>query len=109
MLQQDIQIDGAEDATQDMVGDKALEAAEFLKVLAHRDRLWLLCELVSGEKTVTELEDALHIRQSSVSQHLARLRHEGFVKTQRDGKKIFYSIADTRTFKMVKLLNELFC
>jgi DNA-binding transcriptional ArsR family regulator len=92
-----------------IAGDKAEEAAEFLKALAHKDRLWILCELVQKEKTVSQLEAALDLRQSSVSQHLARLRHEGFVKSRREGKQVFYAIADQRTLKIIRLLYDLFC
>jgi DNA-binding transcriptional ArsR family regulator len=94
---------------QNIVGDKAEEAAEFLKALAHKDRLWILCELVQEEKTVSQLEAALDLRQSSVSQHLARLRHEGFVKSRREGKQVFYAIADQRTRKIIQLLYDMFC
>lgn len=94
---------------QNIVGDKAEEAAEFLKALAHKDRLWILCELVEEEKTVSQLETALDLRQSSVSQHLARFRHEGFVKSRREGKQVFYAIADQRTLKIIRLLYDIFC
>jgi DNA-binding MarR family transcriptional regulator len=42
--------------------------------------------LVEGEKSVSEIEQALSLRQPSVSQQLARLRAEGFVETRRNAK-----------------------
>ncbi|MCR8726208.1 ArsR/SmtB family transcription factor [Frigidibacter sp. ROC022] len=84
-------------------------AAGFLKALAHDGRLLILCHLSTGAKSVTELETLLSSRQSAVSQHLARLRHEGMVQARRDGQAIYYSILDPRVARAVALLAELFC
>jgi DNA-binding transcriptional ArsR family regulator len=70
--------------------DKAGRAAAFLKALSHESRLMILCILAEGEKSVSELEDLLSLRQPTVSQQLARLRSEGLVATRRDGKTIYY-------------------
>ena len=88
---------------------QADEAAGYLKALAHEGRLMILCHLIDGEKSVTELETLLSSRQAAVSQQLARLRLEGLVKARRDGKTIHYSLSDARTARMIGLLNELFC
>ena len=69
----------------------------------------ILCHLGAGEKSVGELENLLSIRQAAVSQMLARLREEGLVNTRRDGKTIFYSLADTNTEQVIDLLYSLFC
>ena len=95
-------------AATDMVTNAA-SAAAFLKTLAHEGRLMILCHLGSGEKSVSELEDLLGIRQAAVSQMLARLRDEDLVKTRRDGKTIFYSLSDPNTERMIGLLYEMFC
>lgn len=87
----------------------AESAAAYLKTLAHEGRLMILCHLGSGEKSVGELEDLLQIRQAAVSQMLARLRDEGLVSTRRDGKTIFYSLADSNTYEVITLLYRLFC
>lgn len=84
-------------------------AAAYLKTLAHEGRLMILCHLGSGEKSVGELEDLLDIRQAAVSQMLARLREEGLVKTRREGKTIYYSLADNNTYEVIGLLYRLFC
>ncbi|NQZ73498.1 MAG: helix-turn-helix transcriptional regulator, partial [Dinoroseobacter sp.] len=65
--------------------------------------------LASGEKSVTELEELLSTRQASVSQQLARLRLEGLVEPRRDGKTIYYSLADDRPKQLMEVLYELFC
>src|SRR3990167_1604231 len=78
------------------MAENAVAAAEFLKALSHEGRLMILCHLVSGEKTVTALEDLLGARQAAVSQQLARLRADGLVTARRDGKAIHYSIRDPK-------------
>ena len=86
----------------------AEDAATFLKALGHEGRLLILCHLLSGEKSVTELENLLSSRQAAVSQQLARLRLEGMVQTRRDGQQIYYSILDPRAAELVKLLDRQF-
>ncbi|MGR3838606.1 MAG: ArsR/SmtB family transcription factor [Cognatishimia sp.] len=89
--------------------ESAENAAQFLKAISHSGRLLILCHLSTGEKSVTELEVLLQMRQSAVSQQLTRLRREGLVATRREGKAIIYSLADERSQKMMGLLYELFC
>ena len=93
----------------DRMGANAREASDFLKALAHESRLQILCKLIDGEKHVSELEEALNIRQSTVSQQLARLRLEGLVSFRREGKQVYYSIADDDVRKIIKVLVEIFC
>lgn len=88
---------------------RASDAASFLKTLAHEGRLMILCHLGTGEKSVGELEELLNIRQAAVSQMLARLRDEGLVTTRRDGKTIYYALADANTEQVIELLYSLFC
>ncbi|MGH1415307.1 MAG: metalloregulator ArsR/SmtB family transcription factor [Pelagimonas sp.] len=87
----------------------ARHAAAFLKTLAHEGRLMILCHLGSGEKSVGELEELLEIRQAAVSQMLARLREEGLVTTRRDGKTIYYRLANDDTSRVIALLYDMFC
>ena len=89
--------------------DKAEYATDFLKSLAHTSRLMILCRLSEGPTTVGELEEMLGVRQSSVSKQLARLRQEGLVTSQRDGRSIYYDIADERARRIVATVYELFC
>src|SRR5690349_8139348 len=89
--------------------DKAERAAEFLKALAHESRLMILCILSQGEKSVSELERMLSLRQPTVSQQLARLRADGLVATRRDGKTIFYSLASDEARVVVGAVYEVFC
>ncbi len=69
----------------------------------------ILCHLGSGEKSVGELEQLLDLRQAAVSQMLARLRDDGLVTTRREGKTIFYALADEKTAEVIAMLYRLFC
>lgn len=93
----------------DRIVDKATTASNFLKAISHEGRLMILCHLVTGEKSVTELEELLAARQAAVSQQLSRLRLEGLVIPRRDGKTIYYRLADDRPRKMLECVYDLFC
>ncbi len=86
----------------------ATDAAAYLKTLAHAGRLMILVHLSNGEKSVGELESLLDIRQAAVSQMLARLREEKLVSTRRDGKTIYYSLFDAKTFEMIEMLHSFY-
>ncbi len=87
----------------------AHQASHFLKALSHETRLVLLCLLSEGERSVTDLENILALRQPAVSQQLARLRLDGLVSTRRDGKVIYYSIASEDIRRAIMLVYEVFC
>lgn len=93
----------------DMMIANAQEASEFLKALSHEARLIILCSLVEGEKSVTEIEQMLSLRQPAVSQQLARLRADDLVETRRDGKNIYYSLARTEVREVIEALHRAFC
>lgn len=80
-----------------------------MKLLANEDRLLLLCQLSQGEMCVSELEEALDIHQPTLSQQLGVLRSEGVVETRRQGKNIFYSVADPAMVDILALLHRLYC
>jgi DNA-binding transcriptional ArsR family regulator len=91
-----------------MLGN-AKRASSFLKALAHESRLIILCILAEGEKSVSELEDALSLRQPTVSQQLARLRADGLVSTRRDGKVIYYNLASDEARTIIGAMYDVFC
>ncbi len=97
------------DEDMDRMVDNACQASNFLKAISHEGRLMILCHLVTGEKSVTELEELLSARQAAVSQQLARLRLEGLVTPRRDGKTIYYSLTDDRPRRMLETIYDLFC
>jgi DNA-binding transcriptional ArsR family regulator len=89
--------------------ENAVVASDFLKAMANENRLLLLCLLADGEKSVTELENTLALRQPTVSQQLARLRADNLVSHRRDGKTIYYSLASDEARRVIELVYELFC
>ncbi len=93
----------------DRMLSNAKRASNFLKALAHESRLIILCILAEGEKSVSELEDALGLRQPTVSQQLARLRADGLVSTRREGKVIYYNLASDEARTIIGAMYDVFC
>ncbi|SFR36274.1 transcriptional regulator, ArsR family [Yoonia tamlensis] len=87
----------------------AVEAAELFKALSNPGRLRILCALVPGEQTVGALEEQLGASQSYVSGQLLRLRSEGLVICERDGRSMRYRLADPRVRPMLERAYEVFC
>jgi ArsR family transcriptional regulator len=87
----------------------ASHAVASLKLLANPDRLLLLCQLSQGEYSVGELERLLDIRQPTLSQQLGVLRNQDVVATRRDGKSIFYRVADPKLLEILQVLYRLYC
>lgn len=85
------------------------EAAEMLKVLANPARLRILCALLPGERCVGDIEEALGASQSYVSGQLARMRAEGLVACDRDGRSVRYRLHDPRLAPLLERLYEVFC
>ena len=75
----------AEDIIENIDGASAL-----LKTIANDKRIIILCWLIEGEKSVTELETVLELSQSALSQHLARLRAVKIAETRRVAQTVFY-------------------
>ncbi len=86
--------------------DNVGQANTVLRALANENRLMILCLLAEGEKSVSELETMTGARQPTVSQQLARLRAAGMVGSRREGKTIFYSLADDRARRILEFLDE---
>lgn len=93
----------------ELMREAARSACGVLRALSNEDRLLLLCQLSQGERSVGELEDALDIRQPTLSQQLGVLRNEGLVNTRRDGKRIYYSVADPKVLAVLGTLYNLYC
>lgn len=102
-------MEGNKTISMDLMRQAASQACDALHILANEDRLLLLCQLSQGEKAVGELEAALGIRQPTLSQQLGVLRSDGLVNTRRDGKRIFYSIADSKVLALLEVLYQLYC
>ena len=84
------------------------KAALVLRAINHKLRQQILKQIdEQGKMTVTELYVKLRLEQSVASQHLAILRKAGFVKTDRDGKFIYYSVNADRMQELNQFVEEL--
>jgi len=81
--------------------------ARFFKGLGDPVRLEILKLLERGEKSVGELVSALGLPQNLVSMHLGCLRWCGYVATRREGRYIYYALADPRVSAIIRLAEEL--
>ncbi|MNB69025.1 Transcriptional repressor PagR [compost metagenome] len=81
------------------------QSAELLKAIAHPVRLCIIKGLIDkGSCNVTYMQECLELPQSTVSQHLQKLRSLGIVETQRNGLENYYSVKDERVIHLVQLL-----
>jgi DNA-binding transcriptional ArsR family regulator len=94
---------------QSAMAEAAENAANCLRALSNPSRLLLLCELLRGERNVGDLEAALGLGQAYVSQQLARLRGEELVIARREGRIVYYSLADSRVKPILEVLYSQFC
>jgi DNA-binding transcriptional ArsR family regulator len=85
------------------------DAAQLLRALANDKRLMLLCLLVEGEHTVSELNAKVALSQSALSQHLAVLRNDGLVTTRREAQAIYYALADGPAQRIIETLHGIYC
>jgi len=89
--------------------DRALKASELLNMMGNEKRLMILCQLGQGEKSVGELENLIGLKQSAMSQHLAKLRAQKLVQTRRESQTIFYSLASKEVEQLISALYGLYC
>jgi DNA-binding transcriptional ArsR family regulator len=87
----------------------AEQAAEWLKTIAHPDRLFILCQLVDSELCVGDLLKNSRLSQSAFSQHLALLRNKEMVKTRKESQTVYYSLADDHVAELIETLHNVFC
>lgn len=84
--------------------------SRLLKALSNPNRLMILCSLMERERlSVGELNQSLPLSQSALSQHLAILRRDQIVATNREAQTIFYSLADEKIAVLVATLYHLYC
>jgi DNA-binding transcriptional ArsR family regulator len=84
-------------------------AAALLKALAHPARLLVLCRLVEGEASVSELQPLTGLSMSALSQHLAVLREMSLVVTRREAQSIYYAAAHSPALGVLQALHDAFC
>lgn len=81
--------------------------AEILKAIAHPVRLCIIHGLLQEEEcNVSKMQNCLEVPQSTVSQHLAKLKAAGIVEGKREGVEIYYRIVDKEVKKIIQGLFE---
>ncbi|MDO6465444.1 ArsR/SmtB family transcription factor [Pseudoalteromonas carrageenovora] len=91
-----------------MTGNVA-QAEQLLKILANKNRLMILCSLQDTEMSVSQLNEAVPLAQSALSQHLAALRKAKIVATRRESQTIYYRVIDDNAVQLLGMLYGLFC
>jgi DNA-binding transcriptional ArsR family regulator len=89
--------------------EQAGKAQRLLTAMANEKRLLILCQLIDGERSVNDIAELLGTRQSTISQHLALLRRDGFVQARRDGQTQFYSLKGDDARSVIETLYTLYC
>ncbi|EEY99347.1 helix-turn-helix transcriptional regulator [Vibrio cholerae] len=87
----------------------AVEVAELLRVMAHPERLMVLCQLTNREMGVGQLQQGSTLSQSAFSQHLTVLRKHGIIQARKESQQVFYSLADSRITALIQSLQNVFC
>ncbi len=89
--------------------ENARRASALLKAMSNEHRLMILCRLLEGEHSVSELERLIGLSQSALSQHLARLRRDNLVQTRRAAQTIYYSLHGDEAQRILQSLHDLYC
>lgn len=90
--------------------EHADQAARLLRGLGNPQRLRVLCLLVEGERSVGDIhKDLPYLSQSALSQHLARLRADGLVRTRREAQSIHYALMPGPARAVIKVLHGAYC
>jgi len=87
----------------------AVDAATLLRAMASEHRLMVLCSLVKGEMSVSQLMERVPLAQSALSQHLAVLRRERLVATRREGQTVYYALKPGPALQIIRVLYDNFC
>jgi DNA-binding transcriptional ArsR family regulator len=87
----------------------ARRVASLLKAMSNPARLIILCQIAEGERSVGELERAVGLSQSAISQHLAVLRGEAIVSSRRVRQTVLYSLASKEVVALITTLHVVFC
>lgn len=82
--------------------------AEVLKAISHPVRLCIVKGLIeNGPKNVTNMYSCLGVPQSTISQHISKMKSAGIIKGERNGTEITYSVDNEKIEKLIKCLFDL--
>lgn len=84
------------------------QAAECLRVLAHPHRLRMIQMLLRGKYTVTELADACELPTAMASEHLRLMQRCQFLASEKDGRKVYYTVTEPHLKKILKCIEDRF-
>ena len=84
------------------------QAAECLRVLAHPHRLRMIQMLLRGQYTVGELADACELPSAMASEHLRLMRRCGFLTSTKEGRKVFYEVAEPHLRNILACVEQRF-
>ncbi|AJQ96745.1 putative transcriptional regulator [Gynuella sunshinyii YC6258] len=93
----------------DELSSKAGQVAALLKALSHDCRLIIMCNLLDGEMSVSQINEKVPLSQSALSQHLAKLRHDQLVAVRKEAQTVYYRINDPKIGRLMALLYEMYC
>ncbi|OGO09672.1 MAG: transcriptional regulator [Chloroflexi bacterium RBG_13_60_9] len=80
--------------------------ASICQTLANPKRLEVISLLRDGEKSVTELTEAMQIGQANLSQHLGLMRQKGIVVARREGLNIYYRLSNSKIIQACDLMRQ---
>ena len=83
-------------------------AAECLRTLAHPHRLRMVQMLLQGDFTVGDLADACGLPSAMASEHLRLMQRCGFLTSEKDGRKVFYKVAEPHLKSILKCVEDRF-
>ena len=83
-------------------GEEISSLSGFFRVFADETRLEILCKLTEGEKRVLDIANSLGLSHSAVSHQLQLLRERELVSYRREGKNVWYSIADEHVVAILR-------
>ena len=89
--------------------ERVRHASRLLRSLASEHRFLILCLLLDGEKSVRDLMALTGLRQSTLSQHLSRLRMEGLIKPRREAQRMFYSLSGHESHRVLRAIAKHLC
>ncbi len=88
---------------------RAEDIASLMKCFANPSRIMIFCQLSQGEKNVSTLIEATGLPQTSVSQHLKKLKEEGLIEFRREHRELYYSICSEDVMKIMESLYDIYC
>lgn len=100
---------GRRAASHEEMLEHAGEAAALLRALGNEQRLCILCLLLDGPLSVGQINERVDLSQSALSQHLAVLRENRLVETEKESQTVYYSLPQGPARKVLAVLQGIYC